>query len=122
VSGRRNGPVRSEDGIGEFEEGVSPAMEAFVERAAEGLESIGRFHDALIMHPPTAPRTPYLLVGLKRKLRYPPLFFYQTCSRPSSVSRPSLDARGFAVWHPSCVSHGSLRKQFEEGGKHVGTE
>src|SRR5215216_4480155 len=57
-----------------------------------------------------------------RQRRYPPLFFYQTCSRPSSVSRPSLDARGFAVWHPSCVSHGSLRKQFEEGGKHVGTE
>jgi hypothetical protein len=69
VSGRRNGPVRSEDGIGEFEEGVSPAVEAFVERAAEGLESIGRFHDAPIMHSPRAFRTPYLLVGLKRKLR-----------------------------------------------------
>jgi hypothetical protein len=69
VSGRRNGTVRTEDGVGELEEGVGPAGEAFVERAAEGLESIGRFHDALIMHPPTAPRTPYLLVGLKRKLR-----------------------------------------------------
>jgi hypothetical protein len=69
VSGRRNGTVRSEDGIGEFEEGIAPAVEAFVERAAEAVESIGRFHDAPIMHSPRALRTPYLLVGLKRKLK-----------------------------------------------------
>jgi CBS domain-containing protein len=40
--------------VGELEEGVGPAVEAFVERAAEGVESIGRFHDATIMHPPRA--------------------------------------------------------------------
>jgi hypothetical protein len=44
-------------------------VEAFVERAAEVVESIGRFHDAPIMHPPTATRTPYLSAELKRKLR-----------------------------------------------------
>jgi hypothetical protein len=72
MSGRRNGTVRTEDGVGEFEEGVASAAEAFVERAAEGLESIGRFHDAPIMHSPRALRTPYLQAGLKRKLReYP---------------------------------------------------
>ena len=54
VGWRRGGAVRGEDGVGEFEEGVSPAVEAFVERAAEGLESIGRFHGVLIMHPPRA--------------------------------------------------------------------
>jgi hypothetical protein len=69
VSGRRNGTVGSEDSIGEFEEGVASAAEAFVERAAEAVESIGRFHDAPIMYSPRALRTPYLLVGLKRKLR-----------------------------------------------------
>jgi len=69
VSGRRNGTVRSEDGIGEFEEGVAPAVEAFVKRAAEGAESIERFHDALIMHSPTASRTYYPSAELKRKLR-----------------------------------------------------
>jgi hypothetical protein len=69
VSGRRNGCVRSEDGVGEFEESVGSEVEAFVERAAETVQSIGRFHNAPIMHPPLAFRTPYLLVGLKRKLR-----------------------------------------------------
>ena len=68
VDGRRDG-VRMEDGVGEFEESVAPAMEAFVERVAEAAESIGRFHDAPIMHSPTAFRTPYLPVELKRKLR-----------------------------------------------------
>ncbi len=68
MSRRRGGAVRGEDGVGEFEEGVAPAVEAFVERAAEGLESIGRFHDATIMHSPTTFRITYLPAGLKRKL------------------------------------------------------
>jgi hypothetical protein len=68
VNGRRDGRVRTEDGVGELEEGVAPGVEALVERAAEALESIGRFHDAPIMHPPPAFRTPYLPAGLKRKL------------------------------------------------------
>ncbi len=69
MSRRRGGAVRGEDGVGEFEEGVAPAVETSVERMAEGLESIGRFHDATIMHSPTTFRTPYLPTGLKRKLR-----------------------------------------------------
>ncbi len=32
----RGGGIRSEESIGELEEGVSPAVEAFVERATEG--------------------------------------------------------------------------------------
>jgi hypothetical protein len=72
VDGRRGGSVRAEDGVGELEKSVAPAVEAFVERAAEGLESIARFHDAPIMHPPTATRTPYLSAELKRKLRLYP--------------------------------------------------
>jgi hypothetical protein len=53
VDGRRGGSVRVEDGVGELEEGVGPAVEAFVERAAEGSESIGRrFHGEPIMRPP----------------------------------------------------------------------
>jgi hypothetical protein len=52
VDGRRGGNVRAEDGVGEFEEGVGPAVEAFVERAAEGSESIGRIHDEHIMRSP----------------------------------------------------------------------
>ena len=67
MNGRRDG-VRSEDGVGEFEETVAPAVEAFLERAAEAVESIGRGHDAPIMHSSTAFRTPYLPVELKRKL------------------------------------------------------
>jgi hypothetical protein len=42
MDGRRNG-VGGEDGIGELKEGVCPAMEASVERAAEGTKSIKRF-------------------------------------------------------------------------------
>jgi hypothetical protein len=44
VNGRRDG-VRSEEGVGEFEESVAPAVEASVERVAEAVESIGRFHE-----------------------------------------------------------------------------
>jgi hypothetical protein len=50
VGGGRGAAVRSKDSVGELEEGVSPAVEAFVERAAESAKSIGRFHDAPIMH------------------------------------------------------------------------
>jgi hypothetical protein len=70
VSGRRDSDVRSEDGVGELEEGVGSAVKAFVERSAEGVKSIGRFHDVPIMHPPTASRTPYLTLELKRKLSF----------------------------------------------------
>jgi hypothetical protein len=51
VNGRR-GPIRGEESISELEEGVFSAVEAFVERAAEGTKSIGRFHGVAIMHPP----------------------------------------------------------------------
>ena len=50
VGGRRGGAVSGEDGVGELEEGVGSAMEASVERAAEGTKSIGRFHGVPIMH------------------------------------------------------------------------
>jgi hypothetical protein len=49
---RRGGGIRSEQSIGELEEGVFPAVEAFVERATEGVKSIGRFHNASIMRSP----------------------------------------------------------------------
>ena len=58
VDGRRSGSVRGEDGVGELEEGVSPAVEAFVERAAEVVESIVRIHDAPIMRSPRVLRIP----------------------------------------------------------------
>jgi hypothetical protein len=67
--GRDGGGEGGEDSVGEFEEGVGPGVEAFVERAAEGVESVVGFHDALIMHSSTDSRTPYLPVELKRKLR-----------------------------------------------------
>jgi hypothetical protein len=35
VNGRRDA-IRGEEGVGELEEGVGPAVEAFVERATEG--------------------------------------------------------------------------------------
>jgi hypothetical protein len=54
MDGRRNS-VRGEDGVGEFEEGVGPAVEAFVERVAEGVESVVGFHDAFIMPPDLRP-------------------------------------------------------------------
>ena len=79
MSGRREGTVRSEDGIGEFEEGIAPAVEAFVERAAEAVESIGRLHHAPIMHSQRAFRTPCLPAELERKLRdrQAPIFRYR---------------------------------------------
>ena len=55
---RRWGGVRTENGVGELEEGVASAVGAFVERVAEAVESIGRFHNAPIMHSPRAFRTP----------------------------------------------------------------
>ena len=58
VDRRRGGGVRTEDGVGELEEGVASAVGAFVERVAEAVESIGRFHNAPIMHSPRAFRTP----------------------------------------------------------------
>jgi hypothetical protein len=66
VNGRRDSGVRTEDGVGQFEEGVAPTVEAFIERAAETVESIGTFHDAPIMHSPTTLRILYLPVELKR--------------------------------------------------------
>jgi hypothetical protein len=35
VNGRRN-VIRSEEGVGELEEGIAPTAEAFVERVTEG--------------------------------------------------------------------------------------
>jgi hypothetical protein len=66
---RRDGGVRTEDGVGQFEESVGSVVEAFVEQVAEAVESIGRFHDAPIMHSQRAFRTPYLPAELERKLR-----------------------------------------------------
>jgi hypothetical protein len=60
VDRRRESGVRSQDGVGELEESVAPAVEAFLERAVEAVQSVGRFHDEHIMHPPTILRTPYL--------------------------------------------------------------
>jgi hypothetical protein len=74
VNGRRDSGVRTEDGVGQFEEGVAPTVEAFIERAAETVESIGTFHDAPIMHSPTTLRILYLPVELKRKLSSTLLF------------------------------------------------
>jgi len=37
VNGRRDSGVRSEDGVGQFEESVGSGMEAFVERVTEGV-------------------------------------------------------------------------------------
>jgi hypothetical protein len=59
VDGGRGGTVRGEDGVGELEEGVGPAVEASVERAAKGVESIGRFHDVRIMRSPRTFRILY---------------------------------------------------------------
>jgi hypothetical protein len=36
MNGRRNGGVRSEQSVGELEESIGPAVEAFVERVTEG--------------------------------------------------------------------------------------
>jgi hypothetical protein len=53
VDGRGDGGVSGEDGVGKFEEGVGPTVEAVVERIAEGLEIVVvGFHDVPIMHSP----------------------------------------------------------------------
>jgi hypothetical protein len=57
-----------EDGVAELEEGFFPAMEAFVERAAEAAHSVVGFHDASIMHSPKDRRFICPPAGLKRKL------------------------------------------------------
>ena len=90
VNGRRDGGVRSEDGVGELEESVAPAVEAFVERVAEAVESIGRFHDAPIMHSPRAFCTPYLPVELKRKLR---------CTVATRLTKTTRNHKKYATWH-----------------------
>jgi hypothetical protein len=36
MNGRRNGGVRTEQSVGELEESIGPAVEAFVERVTEG--------------------------------------------------------------------------------------
>ena len=69
VRQRRDSGVRGEDGVGELEESVAPAVEAFVERVTEADKSIGRVHDEHIMHLPIALRILYLPTWLKRKLR-----------------------------------------------------
>src|SRR5215217_6792228 len=109
VDGRRSGSVRAEDGLCEFEKSVAPAVEAFVERAAEVVESIGRFHDAPIMHPPTATRTPYLSAELKRKLRRGLLRLFGGSSFWSSL----LALAGF--FQQLDISHGSPRDERTSG-------
>lgn len=48
---RRRGGICGEEGVGELEKGVGSAVEAIVvERVAEGLENVRRFHDVPIMH------------------------------------------------------------------------
>jgi hypothetical protein len=37
VHRRRNGGVRSEEGVGELEESIGPTVEAFVVRVTEGV-------------------------------------------------------------------------------------
>src|SRR5215210_3704112 len=91
VNGRRGG-IRGEEGVGELEEGVGPAVEASVERAAEGAESIRRFHDVPIMHSPSASRTPYPAPQLKRKLRdcLKSPDRYRTGTAPRGRTRPKV--------------------------------
>src|SRR5215207_2134054 len=68
VNGRRD-RLRCEDGVGEFKEGIDPAVEAFVvERVAEGMKGVRGFHDAPIMPSSTPFRIPNLSAELKRKL------------------------------------------------------
>ena len=38
MNGRRGGRVRTEDGVGKLEEGVAPAVEAFVETSGGSRE------------------------------------------------------------------------------------
>ena len=69
MGGGRGATVCGEEGVGELEEGVSPGVEAFVERAAEGAKSIGRFHDAPIMRSPRVSRTPYPAPSVKTQAK-----------------------------------------------------
>jgi hypothetical protein len=72
VDGGRNG-VCGEEGVGEFEESIGPAVETLVEGVAErakGVKSVEGFHDATIMHLPAVSRTFRPPAGLKRKLRW----------------------------------------------------
>jgi len=64
----RGESVSGEEGVGEFEESVGPAMEAFIERAAEAVETVVGFHDASIMPSPNASRILYMPTELKHKL------------------------------------------------------
>ncbi len=69
---RRRYGLGGEEGVGEFEEGVGPAVETLVERVAErakGVKSVESFHDATIMHSPAASRTFRPPARLKRKLK-----------------------------------------------------
>jgi hypothetical protein len=59
----RGESVSGEEGVGEFEESVGPAMEAFIERAAEAVENVVGFHDASIMPSPNASRILYTVPG-----------------------------------------------------------
>ena len=61
----RGESVSGEEGVGEFEESVGPAMEAFIERAAEAVENVVGFHDASIMPSPNASRILYMPTELK---------------------------------------------------------
>lgn len=69
VDGRGDGGVRGEKSVGEFEEGVGPSVEAFVERTAEAAKSIVGFHDAFIMHSSKDRRILFPPMELKRKFR-----------------------------------------------------
>ena len=92
MDGRRSGSVRAEDGVGEFEEGVGPAVEAFVEGAAEVVQSIGRFHCAhhALTESFTHPSPP---TQLKRKLRR----LAELISRVDSLNlRPDFDPQEWA--------------------------
>jgi hypothetical protein len=89
VNRRREGGVRTEDGVGELEESVAPGVEAFVERVAEAMESIGRFHDGHIMPSPRALRTPYLPVELKRKLSVRSTSMVHALTLPLALFHPS---------------------------------
>jgi hypothetical protein len=68
----RSHSLGGEESVGEFEEGISPAVETPVEcvsERAKGVKSIERIHDAPIMHSSAASRTLQPSAGLKRKLR-----------------------------------------------------
>ncbi len=73
VDRRRYGAaaVRGEEGGGELEKSIGPTVEAFVEGATEGaqsVESVRRFHDVPVM--PLADNSPHSFppARLKRKL------------------------------------------------------